>query len=185
MVGAYTHFGAHARVRAHEGTLRIGPKSVVGIRNTINCWLDIDIGSTCLLGDDIYICDFDHKTESLDLPIKDQGIVKSPVRIGDDVWMGTKVVVTRGTDIGARSVVAASAVAGGVYAAVDHRRHPRQGRQDPAVSHGRVRASRAGKVRSARDCLHASASASVCRPSSTSCARAWKSRRWPSARRCA
>jgi acetyltransferase-like isoleucine patch superfamily enzyme len=115
VVGAYTHFGAHARVRAHEGTLRIGSKSVIGIRNTINCWLDIDIGRTCLFGDDVYVCDFDHKTESLDLPIKDQGIVKSPVRIGDDVWLGTKVVVTRGTDIGAQSVVAASAVARGVY----------------------------------------------------------------------
>ena len=44
VVGAYTHFGAHGRVRAHEGTLRIGAKSVVGIRNTINCWIDISIG---------------------------------------------------------------------------------------------------------------------------------------------
>ena len=115
VVGAYSHFGAHARVRCHEGTLRIGRKSVIGIRNTINCWLDIEIGSTCLFGDDVYICDFDHKTESLAVPIKDQGIVKSPVRIGDDVWLGTKVVVTRGTDVGAQSVVAASAVARGVY----------------------------------------------------------------------
>ena len=115
IVGAYTHFGAHARVRAHEGTLSIGSKSVIGIRNTINCWLDIDIGDACLFGDDVYVCDFDHKTDSLALPIKDQGIVKSPVRIGDDVWMGTKVVVTRGTDIGSQSVVAASAVARGVY----------------------------------------------------------------------
>ncbi|HEX5523168.1 MAG TPA: acyltransferase [Pedococcus sp.] len=115
LVGAYTHFGAHARVRAHEGTLRIGSKSVIGIRNTINCWLDIEIGSTCLLGDDVYICDFDHKTDSLEIPIKDQGIVKAPVRIGDDVWVGTKAVVTRGTDIGSQSVVAASCVARGVY----------------------------------------------------------------------
>jgi acetyltransferase-like isoleucine patch superfamily enzyme len=115
VVGAWTHVGAHSRIRAHEGTLRIGPKSVVGIRTTINCWLDIDIGAACLFGDDVYICDFDHRTESLEVPIKDQGIAKSPVRIGDDVWLGTKVVVTRGTDIGAQSVVAASAVARGVY----------------------------------------------------------------------
>jgi acetyltransferase-like isoleucine patch superfamily enzyme len=117
VVGAYTHFGAHARVRAHEGTLRIGAKTVIGIRNTINCWLDIEIGDTCLFGDDVYVCDFDHKTDSLTVPVKDQGIVKSPVRIGDDVWMGTKAVVTRGTDIGRQSVVAASAVARGVYPA--------------------------------------------------------------------
>ena len=28
-------------MRAHEGTLRIGAKSVIGIRNTLNCWIDI------------------------------------------------------------------------------------------------------------------------------------------------
>ena len=117
VVGAYTHVGAHARIRAHEGTLRIGEKSVIGIRNTINCWLDISIGRACLFGDDVYVCDFDHVTERLDVPIKDQGIVKSPVRIGDDVWLGTKVVVTRGTLIGDHSVVAAAAVARGVYPA--------------------------------------------------------------------
>ncbi len=115
VVGAYTHFGAHARLRAHEGTLRIGAKSVIGIRNTVNCWLDISIGEACLLGDDVYVCDFDHVTERLDVPIKDQGIVKSPVHIGDDVWIGTKVVVTRGTRLGDHSVVAAAAVARGSY----------------------------------------------------------------------
>lgn len=115
VVGAYTHFGAHARVRSHEGTVRIGSKSVIGIRNTINGWIDISIGDTCLFGDDVYICDFDHVMADLSTPIKDQGIVKSPVRIGDDVWLGAKVVVTRGTRIGAQSVVAASAVARGTY----------------------------------------------------------------------
>jgi acetyltransferase-like isoleucine patch superfamily enzyme len=115
VVGAYTHIGAHARLRAHEGTLRIGPKTVIGIRNTVNCWLDVSIGGSCLFGDDVYVCDFDHVTARLDAPIKDQGIVKSPVRIGDDVWLGTKVVVTRGTRIGEHSVVAASAVARGDY----------------------------------------------------------------------
>jgi acetyltransferase-like isoleucine patch superfamily enzyme len=115
VVGAYAHFGAHSRLRAHEGTLRIGAKTVVGIRNTVNCWLDIEIGDACLFGDDVYVCDFDHRADSLALPIKDQGIVKSPVRIGDDVWLGTKVVITRGSDIGAHSVVGASAVARGVY----------------------------------------------------------------------
>lgn len=115
VVGAYTHFGAHARIRAHEGTLRIGEKSVIGIRNTLNCWIDLSVGRACLFGDDVYVCDFDHVTERLDIPVKDQGIVKSPVRIGDDVWLGTKVVVTRGTRIGDHSVVAASAVARGSY----------------------------------------------------------------------
>lgn len=115
VIGPYVHFGEGARIRAHEGTLRIGAKSVIGIRNTINTYLDISIGRACLLGDDVYVCDFDHRTEDLTVPIKDQGIIKSPVRIGDDVWIGTKVTVLRGADVGAGSVVAANAVARGVY----------------------------------------------------------------------
>ena len=117
VIGPYVHFGEGARVRAHEGTLRIGAKSVIGIRNTINTYLDISIGSACLLGDDVYVCDFDHRIEDVTLPIKDQGIVKTPVRIGDDVWIGTKVTVLRGTDVGPGSVVAAGAVARGAYPA--------------------------------------------------------------------
>lgn len=115
IVGAFTHIGGGSALRAHEGTLRIGDKTVIGIRNTINTWLDIEIGASCLFADDIYVCDFDHRTESLTVPIKDQGIVKSPVRIGDDVWVATKVVVTRGTDVGAHSVLAAGTVARGRY----------------------------------------------------------------------
>ena len=115
VIGPYVHFGEGARIRAHEGTLRIGAKSVIGIRNTINTYLDISIGRACLLGDDVYVCDFDHRTEDLTVPIKDQGIVKSPVRIGDDVWIGTKVTVLRGADVGSGSVVAANAVARGLY----------------------------------------------------------------------
>jgi len=115
IVGAYAHFGEGARIRAHEGTVRIGPKTVIGIRNTVNAYLDVSIGAACLLGDDVYICDFDHRTEALDVPIKDQGIVKSPVRIGDDVWVGAKVTVLRGTRVGAGSVLAAGTVARGTY----------------------------------------------------------------------
>jgi hypothetical protein len=44
---------------------------------------------------------------NLALPIKDQGITKSPVRIGPDCWLGTKVTVLRGTTIGRGCVVAA------------------------------------------------------------------------------
>jgi acetyltransferase-like isoleucine patch superfamily enzyme len=36
--------------------------------------------------------------------------VKAPVRIGADVWLGTKVSVIRGTTIGDGSVIAANAV---------------------------------------------------------------------------
>jgi acetyltransferase-like isoleucine patch superfamily enzyme len=110
VLGRWVHVGDQNRLRAHEGTLRIGDKTVLGRDNTINCYLDIEIGERTLISDWVYICDFDHRIDDLDLPIKDQGIVKSPVRIGSDVWVGTKVTVLRGVRVGEGAVLAAHAV---------------------------------------------------------------------------
>ncbi|MEU4608712.1 acyltransferase [Kribbella sp. NPDC023972] len=113
ILGKWVHLGDETRLRAHEGTLRIGDKVVFARDVTVNCYLDIEIGASTLIADWTYICDFDHKTEDLGLPIKDQGLVKSPVRIGPDCWLATKVTVTRGTDIGRGVVIGANSVARG------------------------------------------------------------------------
>ena len=192
VVGAYTHFGAHARVRAHEGTLRIGAKSVIGIRNTINCWLDISIGAGVpVRRRRLHLRLRPRARRRSHVPIKDQGIVKSPVRIGDDVWLGTKVVVTRGTDIGDHCVVAASAVARGVYpprsvvagipGKVVRTRTEARARRVGGVQASR--ASRAGKASSCRPVAWPRRRPASRRPSSTSWASTWKSRRCSSARR--
>lgn len=110
IIGAWTHLGEGVKLRAHEGTLRIGSKCVLGYDLTVNCYLDVEVGDSTIVGDWVYICDFDHRTEDINTPIKDQGLVKSPVRIGRDCWLGSQVTVVRGTDLGHGSVVAAHAV---------------------------------------------------------------------------
>jgi acetyltransferase-like isoleucine patch superfamily enzyme len=111
VLGRWVHIGDRCAIRAHEGTVRIGDKVVFGTDVTVNGYLDIEVGAATLIADWVYVCDFDHVTTDLAMPIKDQGIVKSPVRIGPDCWLGTKVTVTRGVRIGRGSVVAANAVA--------------------------------------------------------------------------
>lgn len=115
VLGAWSHIGDGNKLRAHEGTLRIGEKSVLGSDNVVNCYLDIEIGAATLIADWVYICDFDHVATELDVPIKDQGIVKTPVRIGPGSWLGTKVSVLRGTNAGRGAVFAAHTVARGEY----------------------------------------------------------------------
>src|SRR5262249_53895734 len=110
IIGRWVHIGDGNAIRAHEGTLRIGDKCVFGKDSTVNCYLDVEFGAATLVADWVYICDFDHVFADIHAPIKDQGIVKSPVRIGPDVWLGTKVTVLRGTTIGRGCVVAAHAV---------------------------------------------------------------------------
>jgi acetyltransferase-like isoleucine patch superfamily enzyme len=113
VLGRWVHIGAENRLRAHEGTLRVGDKCVLGRDNTVNCYLDIEIGAATILADWVYVCDFDHVYDDVERPIKDQGIVKSPVRIGPDCWVGTKVTVLRGSMIGHGCVLAAHTVVRG------------------------------------------------------------------------
>jgi acetyltransferase-like isoleucine patch superfamily enzyme len=110
VLGRWVHLGDGCRLRAHEGTLRVGEKTVFGSSNIVNCHLDIEIGPRCLVSDWVYIGDFDHRTDDLRTPIKDQGIVKAPVRIGPDVWLGVKSTVLRGVEVGEGTVVGAHAV---------------------------------------------------------------------------
>jgi acetyltransferase-like isoleucine patch superfamily enzyme len=128
ILGRWTHFGVDTSLRCHEGTLSLGDKSVLARDVSINCYLDVEIGDSALIADAVYISDFDHKFTDLTIPIKDQGISKSRVRIERDVWLGTKVTVSRGVRIGEGAVVGANsvvtrdlpayAIAGGVPARV-------------------------------------------------------------------
>jgi acetyltransferase-like isoleucine patch superfamily enzyme len=113
VLGGWVHVGDDTRLRAHEGTLRVGDKVVFGRGVTVTTYLDVEIGARTLVADAVYITDFDHRFDDLDTPIKDQGIVKTPVRIGPDCWLGVRVSVLRGTVIGRGSVVAAHAVVRG------------------------------------------------------------------------
>lgn len=112
-IGRWVHIGDGNAIRCHEGSLRIGDKAVFGRQNVVNCYLDIEFGDAALVADWVYICDFDHVTADINLPIKDQGIVKAPVRIGPDTWIGTKVSVLRGTRIGRGCVMGAHSVVRG------------------------------------------------------------------------
>ncbi len=110
VLGRWVHLGDGTSLRSHEGTLSIGDKVVFGRNNVVNSYLDVSIGAASIIADMVYISDFDHDFADVTRPIKDQGIVKSPVRIGPDVWLGTKVTVIRGVAIGEGAVVAANAV---------------------------------------------------------------------------
>jgi acetyltransferase-like isoleucine patch superfamily enzyme len=110
ILGRWVHVGAGTAIRCHEGTLRIGDRCVFGRHVAVNSYLDVDIGSATMFADYVYVSDFDHRTDVRNRHIKDQGIVKARVRIGRDVWLGTKATVARGVAIGDGVVVGANAV---------------------------------------------------------------------------
>jgi len=114
-LGRWVWIGRGTAIRCHEGFLRVGDKVVFGAWDVVNCYLDVEIGDETILADWVYVADFDHRFDDPERPIRVQGIVKSPVRIGAGSWIGEKASVLRGTRIGPGSVVGAQTVARGRY----------------------------------------------------------------------
>ncbi|MFC3688227.1 acyltransferase [Aquipuribacter hungaricus] len=112
-LGAFVHVGDRCVLRAHEGTLRVRDKVVMGSDVRVTCWTDVDLGEGTLLADWCYVADFDHVHDDVDRPVKDQGIRKGAVRVGPGSWLGLRSSVLRGSDLGRGTVVAAHAVVKG------------------------------------------------------------------------
>lgn len=113
VIGPWSWIGSQTKLRSHEGNLRLGAKVVLGTGNVVNSYLDVEIGRDSLVADNVYVGDFDHRHADVTVPIKKQGIVKTPVRVGEDVWIGEKVSVLRGADIGSGSVIGSQSVVRG------------------------------------------------------------------------
>ena len=82
------------------------------IRN--NCVLDgsggLEIGDEVGLGFQSIVLTSAHRFQDVATPYRLQGFDLKPVRIGNDVWIGTRVIIQPGVTIGDGAVVGSSAV---------------------------------------------------------------------------
>lgn len=109
-LGRWSWIGHDCKIRAHEGEVRIGAKSVLGQECTISAFQHVSIGNECILADRVMLIDFDHGIVDVERPIRLQGIYKRDVRIGSNVWVGYGACVLRGVSVGDNSVVGTGAV---------------------------------------------------------------------------
>jgi acetyltransferase-like isoleucine patch superfamily enzyme len=123
-----------------SGTLTVGPGARLGERCSLTAHERVDIGADCVLGAEAVILDFDHVIRDPEVPIRLQGIVTAPVRIGDRATLDATAVVLRGVSVGpgarvgVRSVVRADVPDGGRVAGVparapDEAARPQRGRR--------------------------------------------------------
>lgn len=76
----------------------------------VNVAGDVTIGDDVRIGSTASIWGHNHVHEDPDTPIRQQGLRKEGIEIGDDVWIGAGAVVLDGTTIGSHCVVGAGAV---------------------------------------------------------------------------
>jgi acetyltransferase-like isoleucine patch superfamily enzyme len=104
-LGRWSWIGHGTKIRAHEGEVSIGAKSVLGQECTISAFQRISIGRECILADRVMLIDFDHGVVEVERPIREQGIYKRDVRIGNNAWIGYGACFLRGVEVGDNCVV--------------------------------------------------------------------------------
>ena len=109
-LGRWCWIGHGTKIRAHEGEVEIGAKSVLGQECTISAFQRISIGRECVVADRVMLIDFDHGVVEVERPIRLQGIYKRDVRIGHNCWIGYGACILRGVTVGDNSVIGTSAV---------------------------------------------------------------------------
>jgi acetyltransferase-like isoleucine patch superfamily enzyme len=104
-LGRWCWIGHGTKIRAHEGVVEIGAKTVMGQECTISAFQRVSIGRECILADRVMLIDFDHGVVEVERPIRAQGIYKRDVRVGHNVWVGYGACFLRGAVVGDNAVI--------------------------------------------------------------------------------
>jgi acetyltransferase-like isoleucine patch superfamily enzyme len=109
-LGRWSWLGHGCKVRAHEGEVSIGAKSVLGQECTISSYKHVSIGRECIVADRVMLIDFDHGMVEVERPIRNQGIYMRDVNVGHNAWIGYGACILRGVTVGDNCVIGTSAV---------------------------------------------------------------------------
>jgi len=120
LIGTNNMLGYEPAPRLDNGEILLQPRErdsriVIGNHNAFSnnvslvAMGEITIGNRCLIGDQVTILDCDFHEISPLTRMNGVGPIE-PVVIGDNVWLGSRVMVLKGVTIGENSVVAAMSV---------------------------------------------------------------------------
>lgn len=92
-----------------SSSLKIGDNSGVGIDCV--CGGPLSIGNDVMMGPECVVFARNHEFADVEKPMREQGYKESPeCVIGDDVWIGRRVMIMPGVHIGSHAILAAGAV---------------------------------------------------------------------------
>jgi acetyltransferase-like isoleucine patch superfamily enzyme len=98
-------------VIAQKGTgITIGNRTGISARAYFAGQGGIAIGDDVIMGPNVQIFSENHNFTDLSLTIKEQGVTKQGVNIGNNCWLGAGATILAGVSIGDGSVVAAGSV---------------------------------------------------------------------------
>ena len=105
--------------------LRIGDNVFFNHNCSITCAQKIEIGNNCMIANNVVIVDHDH---AITTEGSTSELISKEISIGNSVWLGANVTITKGVHIGDGAVIGANSVvlhdveAHSVYAGVPARK---------------------------------------------------------------
>jgi acetyltransferase-like isoleucine patch superfamily enzyme len=110
ILGDGCRIGERTRIVVQGGRVEIGAGATLGERCTIVAHERVEIGAGAWLEAGAVLVDFDHVVDDVELPIRAQPLICSPITIGERARIGFDAGVLRGVSVGAGAVVGPHAV---------------------------------------------------------------------------
>lgn len=105
MIGNNVSICSGAKIACLGGNISIGDNVHIGENTIIVCRNSIEIGKDTLIAEYVVIRDQDHSIDTR--PINKAGFKTTPIIIGEDVWLGAKSTILRGSIIENGAVIGA------------------------------------------------------------------------------
>lgn len=123
--GKFIKLGKHTRILAYSRLMCfqkisgevlhpeicIGDNVIIGRNASINCCNRIEIGDNCMIAGYCFLHDSNHGMDpSLPERYEAQPMVRKTIKLGKNVWLGEKVMVLPGIEIGDNCIIGAGSV---------------------------------------------------------------------------
>ena len=114
--GDNVSIGAFSRVIVSTSLNDIGDKIVIGNNVGIGEFAylggagGLEIGDECIVGQYLSCHPENHNYDDITISIRHQGVSRKGIKIGKNCWIGSKVTILDGVEIGAGSIIAAGSV---------------------------------------------------------------------------
>lgn len=92
------------------GKISLGYKTYIGPYTFLGSCHNLTVGKQSMIGAHCYLITVNHRTDLPGVPYGDQGYRGGDITIGENVWLGSHVVVLPGVEIGDNAIVGAGAV---------------------------------------------------------------------------
>jgi acetyltransferase-like isoleucine patch superfamily enzyme len=110
-IGKFVFIRKNASIRIdYDGVLDLGNNVFINDNCNINCVNQISIGKNTKIAPNVCINDHDHNYKKN----TSDHLIRGEVTIGENVWIGSNVVILKDTHIGDNVVVAAGSVVKGI-----------------------------------------------------------------------